>query len=111
MREECWRHCRSQFDIGNEAFPYMAAGQITVCGGVAARLYRISFSESSLRNGVGARYGDSLATGADAGGRACMISRLYGTEALGVMPALRKATSLGTSWTAVPLRAILGSAE
>ena len=51
-----------EFDIGDGAFPYMAAGHITVCGGVPARLYRISFSGDSLtKSGSRARYGDALA--------------------------------------------------
>ena len=33
-----------RFDIGNEAFPYMAVREVTVCGGLSARLYRLSFS-------------------------------------------------------------------
>jgi sarcosine oxidase subunit alpha len=73
------------FDISNNAFPYMAAGEITVCGGVAARLYRISFSgEMAYEIGVPARYGDALA-------RILMQAAApfaivpYGTEALGVM--------------------------
>ena len=74
-----------QFDIGNEAFPYMAAGQITVCGGVAARLYRISFSgELAYEIGVGARYGDSLARVLMQAGAPYDIVP-YGTEALSVM--------------------------
>jgi heterotetrameric sarcosine oxidase alpha subunit len=74
-----------QCDIANEAFPYMAAGEITACGGVAARLYRISFSgELAYEIGVAARYGDALA-------RILMQAAApfgmvpYGTEALGVM--------------------------
>ena len=34
----------SKYDISNEAFPFMGAGEISVCGGVPARLFRISFS-------------------------------------------------------------------
>ncbi len=74
-----------QFDIGNEAFPYMAVGQITVCGGVAARLYRISFSgELAYEIGVGARCGDSLARALMQAGAPYDIAP-YGTEALSVM--------------------------
>ena len=48
-------------DISNEAFPYMAAGEITVCGGTAARLFRISFSgELAYEIAIPTRYGDSL---------------------------------------------------
>ena len=74
-----------QHDIGNEAFPYMAASEITVCGGVPARLYRISFSgELAYEIGVPARYGDALARVLmEAGAPFGMVP--YGTEALGVM--------------------------
>lgn len=38
-------------DISNEAFPFMACANITVCGGLRARLFRISFSgELRLRS-------------------------------------------------------------
>jgi glycine cleavage system aminomethyltransferase T len=74
-----------QFDIGNEAFPYMAAGHVTICGGVPARLYRISFSgELAYEIGVGARYGDSLARVLMQAGASYNIAP-YGTEALSVM--------------------------
>ncbi len=72
-------------EITNDAFPYMAAGEITICGGIAARLYRISFSgELAYEIGVPARYGDALArlfmqVGAPFG------ILPYGTEALSVM--------------------------
>jgi sarcosine oxidase subunit alpha len=74
-----------QIDISNEAFPYMAVGEITVCGGIPARLYRISFSgELAYEIGVPARYGDALARVLmDAGAPFGMVA--YGTEALGVM--------------------------
>jgi sarcosine oxidase subunit alpha len=72
-------------DISNEAFPYMACGEITVCGGLRARLFRISFSgELAYEIAVPTRYGDGLirrmAALADSLG-GCV----YGTEALGVM--------------------------
>ena len=74
-----------QFDIGNEAFPYMAASHMTVCGGVSARLYRISFSgELAYEIGVGASYGDSLARTLMQAGAPHNIAP-YGTEALSVM--------------------------
>jgi methylglutamate dehydrogenase subunit C len=73
------------FDISNEAFPYMEVGQLTVCGGIPARLYRLSFSgELAYEIGVPARYGDALArTLMEAGASFGIVS--YGTEALGVM--------------------------
>ena len=30
-----------EFDISNEGFPFMACGEISVCGGTPARLFRI----------------------------------------------------------------------
>ena len=67
-----------QFDIGNEAFPYMAAGEITVCGGVAARLYRISFSgELAYEIGVPASYGNCACARAHAGRRALTNCTLW----------------------------------
>ncbi len=74
-----------QYDISNEAFPYMAADEVTVCNGVTARLYRISFSgELAYEVGVPARYGDAFARVLmEAGAPFGMVP--YGTEALGVM--------------------------
>jgi sarcosine oxidase subunit alpha len=49
------------FDISNEAFPFMACSEITVCGGLRARLFRISFSgELAFEIAVPTRYGDAL---------------------------------------------------
>jgi sarcosine oxidase subunit alpha len=73
------------FDISNEAFPHMQVGQLTVCGGVPARLYRLSFSgELAYEIGVPARYGDALARTLMRAGTPFGIAA-YGTEALGVM--------------------------
>lgn len=74
-----------RYDIGNAALPYMGAMVITVCGGIAARLYRISFSgELAYEIGVPARYGNSMANVLmEVGAAHGMIP--YGTEALGVM--------------------------
>jgi heterotetrameric sarcosine oxidase alpha subunit len=75
----------AQFDISNEAFPYLASQAVTVGGGVPARLFRISFSgELAYELAVEASYGEAavralLAAGAEHG------IRLYGTEALSVM--------------------------
>lgn len=74
-----------EHDISNAAFPYMACGPVTVCGGVRARLYRLSFSgELAYEIAVPARYGDALIRALMTAGEefgAC----LYGTEALGVL--------------------------
>ncbi|MBL6774924.1 MAG: sarcosine oxidase subunit alpha family protein [Candidatus Puniceispirillum sp.] len=72
-------------DISNAAFPFMACGEISVCGGVKARLFRISFSgELAYEIAVPARYGDSLIRALMAAGEEFGVTA-YGTEALGVM--------------------------
>ena len=49
------------FDISNEAFPFMACAPVGICGGVAATLFRISFSgELAYEVAVPARYGGDL---------------------------------------------------
>lgn len=72
-------------DVSNEGFPYLAAGPVSVCGGVKGRLYRLSFSgELAYEIGVPARYGDALIRAImDAGAPHGIVP--YGTEALGVM--------------------------
>jgi methylglutamate dehydrogenase subunit C len=73
------------FDIGTDAFAPLAAAELTICGGTAARLYRISFSgELAFEIGVPARYGDALARALMQAGAAFGITP-YGTEALSVM--------------------------
>jgi methylglutamate dehydrogenase subunit C len=73
------------FDLSNAAFPFMAAAERTMCGGIAARLYRISFSgELAYEIGVPARYGDALARALMEAGRDFGIAP-YGTEALSVL--------------------------
>ncbi|MER9469361.1 sarcosine oxidase subunit alpha family protein [Mesorhizobium sp. M0482] len=73
------------FDLSNKAFPFMACAELTVCGGLRARLFRISFSgELAYEIAVPARYGNALIArmmelGRDLGATA------YGTEALGVL--------------------------
>ncbi len=75
----------SDCDISNETFPYMAAGEITVCGGIPARLFRISFSgELAYEIAVQTRYGDSLMRVLMEAGEEFNVVP-YGTEALGVM--------------------------
>lgn len=73
------------FDISNEQFPFMACGDITVCGGTPARLFRISFSgELAYEIAVPTRYGDALIRALMAAGEE-FDAVPYGTEALGVM--------------------------
>jgi methylglutamate dehydrogenase subunit C len=73
------------FDLSNDAFPFMACAELTVCNGLRARLFRISFSgELAYEIAVAARFGNALMErlmllGIDLGVTA------YGTEALGVM--------------------------
>jgi sarcosine oxidase subunit alpha len=67
-------------DISNEAFPYMAAGEIFIQG-TPARLFRLSFSgELAYEIALPARFGNALAKTLLAAG-----ATPYGTEALGVM--------------------------
>jgi len=73
------------FDISNDAFPFMACGNITVCGGLRARLFRISFSgELAFEIAVPSRYGDALMRRLMTEGAEFDVTP-YGTEALGVM--------------------------
>eukprot|EP01037_Dinobryon_pediforme_P015478 gene15478-15622_t len=74
-------------DISNEAFPYMACGEVTLGdeSAIKGRLYRISFSgELAYEIGVPAQYGDALI-------RAIILAGVpydihpYGIEALNVM--------------------------
>jgi sarcosine oxidase subunit alpha len=73
------------FSITNADFPYMGVAELTVCGGIRARLYRLSFSgELAYEIGIPARYGDALARKLMVAGAPYGIAP-YGTEALGVM--------------------------
>jgi methylglutamate dehydrogenase subunit C len=74
-----------QFDISNDGFPYMACGDISVCGGIPARLFRISFSgELAYEIGVPNRYGDALIRAIMLAGEEFGITP-YGLEALSTM--------------------------
>ena len=74
-----------EFDLSNEGFPFMACANITVSGGLRARLFRISFSgEMAFEIAVPARYGDALMRKLMAEGEEFNVVP-YGTEALGVM--------------------------
>lgn len=73
------------FDISNDAFPFMGCANITVCNGVLARLFRISFSgELAYEIAVPTRYGNSLVRALMEAGKNFDVTP-YGTEALGVM--------------------------
>ncbi|MEO9517819.1 MAG: sarcosine oxidase subunit alpha family protein [Paracoccaceae bacterium] len=72
-------------DISNEAFPFMACANTTVCDGMRARLFRISFSgELAYEIAVPTAYGDALMRKIMEVGAEYNITP-YGTEALGVM--------------------------
>ena len=71
-------------DIADAAFPYMAAGEITVKG-TRARLFRISFSgELAYEIAVPTRYGDALIRLLVEAGQE-FDAVVYGTETLGVL--------------------------
>jgi sarcosine oxidase subunit alpha len=72
-------------DLSNAAFPYLACGEVPVCGGTKARVYRLSFSgELAYEIGVPARFGDGLMRAIlEAGAPFGIVP--YGTEALGVL--------------------------
>ncbi|MEP3298295.1 sarcosine oxidase subunit alpha family protein [Tateyamaria sp.] len=72
-------------DISNHAFPFMACANITICGGLRARLFRISFSgELAYEIAVPTAYGDALMRKIIEAGAEYDVTP-YGTEALGVM--------------------------
>ncbi len=73
------------FDVSNEAFPFLSAAEITVCGGVPAKLFRISFSgELAYELCVPYGFGDAVVrTLAERGARHGLVP--YGLEALGIM--------------------------
>ncbi|MFT5626765.1 MAG: glycine cleavage system aminomethyltransferase T, partial [Lentimonas sp.] len=72
-------------DMSNEVFPFMACANITICGGLRARLFRISFSgELAFEIAVPTAYGDALIRKIMDIGAEFDITP-YGTEALGVM--------------------------
>jgi sarcosine oxidase subunit alpha len=74
-----------EHDISDAAFPHLAAGAISVMGGVEARLFRISFSgELAYELAVPAGWGDLLIRRLMEAGREFGIAP-YGTEALSVM--------------------------
>ncbi|MFY0614330.1 MAG: sarcosine oxidase subunit alpha family protein [Hyphomicrobiaceae bacterium] len=72
-------------DISNDGFAFMACAEITVCNGVPARLFRISFSgELAYEVAVPARYGNAMMRTLMTAGQE-FDAVAYGTEALGVM--------------------------
>lgn len=74
-----------RFDLSSEVFPFMAGAALTVCGGLRARLFRISFSgELAYEIAVPARYGYALMERLMEPG-AHLGATPYGTEALRVL--------------------------
>ncbi|MFO1047096.1 MAG: sarcosine oxidase subunit alpha family protein [Geminicoccaceae bacterium] len=72
-------------DLSNDAFPYLAARAVTLKGGLAGRLFRISFSgELAYELAVPAGYGESVADAVLAAGEEFDITP-YGSETLGVL--------------------------
>ncbi len=72
-------------DLSNEAFPFMACGEVTFCGGTPGRLFRISFSgELAYEIAVPARFGNAMMGVLMEAGEEFNAAP-YGTEALGVM--------------------------
>lgn len=73
------------YDLCDEAFPYLAAREITVGGGIPARLFRISFSgELAYELAVPASFGDAAIRAIMRAGAPFGIAP-YGTEALSVL--------------------------
>ena len=72
-------------DVSNGAFPFMSCANITICNGLRARLFRISFSgELAFEIAVPTAYGDALIRKIMEAGAEFDVTP-YGTEALGVM--------------------------
>ncbi|MBZ0163621.1 MAG: sarcosine oxidase subunit alpha family protein [Notoacmeibacter sp.] len=95
------------FDISNEGFPFMACGRVTVCGGLRARLFRISFSgELAYEIAVPTRYGDALMRELMQAGEEYGVTP-YGTEALGVLR-IEKGHAAGNELNGQTTAAMLG---
>ena len=72
-------------DLSSEAFPFLAAREVTLVGGLKGRLFRISFSgELAYELAVPAGYGESVADAIMAAGAEFGITP-YGSETLGVL--------------------------
>lgn len=84
-REVLRRVVDAEQDISNEAFPYLAAREVTVGSGIPARLFRISFSgELAYELAVPADYGEAMMHGLMAAGASFGVTT-YGLDALNVM--------------------------
>ncbi len=75
----------SEHDLSNAGFPYLACREVSVAGGIPARVYRLSFSgELAYEIGVPAGFGDALIRAIMEAGAPFGLEP-YGTEALGVL--------------------------
>lgn len=75
----------AEYDLSNEAFPYLAAREVRVGGGIPARVFRISFSgELAYELAVPADYGESMMRALMAAGEPHAITP-YGLDAVNVM--------------------------
>ena len=73
------------FPLDGVSLPFMGARELTVCGGIEARVFRVSFSgELAFELAVPAVHGEALVERVMAQGRPFGVTP-YGTEALGVM--------------------------
>jgi sarcosine oxidase subunit alpha len=73
------------FDLATARFPHLSVADVTVCGGVPARLYRVSFSgELAYELAVPVGYGDALARRLMELGEPVRLEP-YGTEAMTVL--------------------------
>jgi methylglutamate dehydrogenase subunit C len=73
------------YGLDNANFPHLAAGLVTVLGGLQAMLFRLSFSgELAYELAVPSGYGEAVIRAIMAAGEEFGIAP-YGTEALGVM--------------------------
>ncbi|MDK3018930.1 sarcosine oxidase subunit alpha family protein [Pseudodonghicola flavimaris] len=94
-------------DLSNAGFPFMACAELSICNGLRARLFRISFSgELAYEVAVPARYGHALMQrlmelGEDLG------ATPYGTEALGVLR-IEKGHAAGNELNGHSTAAMLG---
>jgi sarcosine oxidase subunit alpha len=94
-------------DISNEAFPFMACANMTICGGLRARLFRISFSgELAYEIAVPTAYGDALMRTIMHAGAEFDVTP-SGTEALGVLR-IEKGHAAGTELNGPTTAANLG---
>jgi sarcosine oxidase subunit alpha len=84
-REVLARVVDAGVDVSNAALPHMACIEASVCGGLPARLYRLSFSgELAFEIGVPADHGEAFIEALmQAGAPLGLVP--YGTEALGVL--------------------------